>query len=161
MERVREVNDFEIRLQDLVKERDTTMQQISCTPDLKAELLHLERELLQERTKIKALAEELDHPMNVHRWRKLEGSDPKRLDMIRKIHNLQRKLIKKCEETCMKDLLIVEKEKLYIELKNVLARQPGPEVAEQLVVYQENLKKKKAQMKGLLILIAKLYWGLI
>jgi hypothetical protein len=29
-----------------------------------------------------------------------------------------------------------EKEKLYVELKGILARQPGPEVAEQLGVYQ-------------------------
>ena len=35
-----------------------------------------------------------------------------------------------------KDLLIQEKEKLYMELKNILARQPGPEVAEQLSIYQ-------------------------
>ena len=27
--------------------------------------------------------------------------------------------------------------KLYVELKNILARQPGPEVAEQLSVYQQ------------------------
>jgi len=30
-----------------------------------------------------------------------------------------------------------EKDKLYVELKNILARQPGPEVAEQLSVYQQ------------------------
>lgn len=33
-------------------------------------------------------------------------------------------------------------EKLYVELKNILGRQPGPEVAEQLEVYHENLKHK-------------------
>lgn len=33
-------------------------------------------------------------------------------------------------------------EKLYIELKNILGRQPGSEVIEQLAVYQENLKHK-------------------
>lgn len=32
--------------------------------------------------------------------------------------------------------LLQEKEKLYMELKNILARQPGPEVAEQLSIYQ-------------------------
>ncbi|OQS01376.1 hypothetical protein ACHHYP_01198 [Achlya hypogyna] len=148
-ERVKEVRALEQRVLNLMAEYRKTEEQISCTGDLKGELLRLERDLLQERTKIKALSEELDHPMNVHRWRKLEGSDPKRLDMIRKIQVLQRKLIKKCEETCMKDLLIVEKEKLYVELKNVLARQPGPEVAEQLLVYQDNLKKKHAQMKNM------------
>ncbi|CAK4857822.1 unnamed protein product [Aphanomyces euteiches] len=149
LERAKEVQQLEKRVQDLLDEHKKTQNQIACTGDLKAELVRLEGELLQERTKIKALSEELDHPLNVHRWRKLEGSDPKRLDMIRKIHSLQKKLIKKCEEACMKDLLIVEKEKLYVELKNVLARQPGPEVAEQLLVYQENLKKKQAQMKNM------------
>merc|ERR1719327_2473599 len=33
----------------------------------------LQRELLRERTKVKALSEELENPMNVHRWRKLEN----------------------------------------------------------------------------------------
>ena len=44
---------------------------------------------------------------------------------------------------------IQEQEKLYIELKNILARQPGPEVAEQLSVYQQNLKEKTRQMKAM------------
>ena len=46
-------------------------------------------------------------------------------------------------------MLIQEKEKLYVELKNILARQPGPEVAEQLSVYQQNLKEKTRQMKAM------------
>jgi len=45
-------------------------------PQLKKEVLHLQKELLEERTKVKALSEELENPMNVHRWRKLEGTDP-------------------------------------------------------------------------------------
>merc|ERR1712025_347143 len=53
----------------------------------------------------------------------------------------------KTEEVVAKDAMILEKEKLYVELKNVLARQPGPEVAEQLALYQKNLKQKKVQMK--------------
>lgn len=48
-----------------------------------------------------------------------------------------------------KDLQLQEKEKLYIELKNILARQPGPEVAEQLSVYQQSLKEKTRQMKAM------------
>lgn len=45
--------------------------------------------------------------------------------------------------------MISEKEKLYVELKNLLARQPGPEVAEQLSIYQQNLKEKTNQMKAM------------
>jgi predicted nuclease with TOPRIM domain len=34
-------------------------------------------------------------------------------------------------------------------LKNLLARQPGPEIAEQLSVYQHSLKEKTRQMKAM------------
>ena len=43
--------------------------------------------------------------------------------------------------------LFQEKEKLYVELKHILARQPGPEVAEQLQIYQQTLKDKTKQLK--------------
>ena len=36
-----------------------------------------------------------------------------------------------------------------MELKQILARQPGPEVAEQLQIYQQTLKDKTKQMKGM------------
>lgn len=62
------------------------------------ELYHIQRELLRERTRCKALEEELENPMNIHRWRKLEGSDPSTYEMIQKIHTLQRRLIVKTEE---------------------------------------------------------------
>ena len=58
-------------------------------------------------------------------------------------------MITKTEEVVEKDLLIQEKEKLYLELKNILARQPGPEVAEQLSVYQSSLRGKTRQMKSM------------
>ncbi len=65
---------------------------------LRHELYHIQRELLKERTRCKALEEELENPMNIHRWRKLEGSDPSTYEMIQKIHTLQRRLIQKTEE---------------------------------------------------------------
>jgi hypothetical protein len=33
-------------------------------------------------------------------------------------------------------------------LKNILARQPGPEVSEQLTAYQQTLKERTKQMKA-------------
>jgi hypothetical protein len=62
--------------------------------------------------------------MNVHRWRKLEGSDPDRYELIQKIRTLQKRLIKKTEEVVEKDLLIKDKDKLLADLKSVLSRQP-------------------------------------
>ena len=51
--------------------------------------------------------------MNIHRWRKLEGSDPATYELIQKVQILQKKLISKTEEVVEKALVIQEKEKLY------------------------------------------------
>lgn len=142
-----EVLALQARIQRLTLERDASAHQLAHEDDLKHELHRLEQALLVEKTKIRALSDELDHPLNVHRWRKLEGSDPKRFEMIRKLHATQKRLIKTYEETTVKDLLILEKEKLYVELKTILARQPGAEVAEQLAVYRDTLKAKQSQMR--------------
>merc|ERR1712072_388632 len=148
-ERLEEFRTLRIKIASLKREVGIAMQQVVSIDDLKREVYQLQRELLQERTKVKALSEELENPMNVHRWRKLEGSDPATYEMIQKVKTLQKRLIAKTEEVVEKDLLIQEKEKLYVELKNILARQPGPEVAEQLSVYQTNLREKTKQMKAM------------
>jgi hypothetical protein len=44
---------------------------------------------------------------------------------------------------------IQEKKKLYIELKAVLERQPGPEVVEQLSIYEHTLKDNTRQLKAM------------
>ena len=47
--------------------------------------------------------------------------------------------------------MIQEKEKLYIELKNILAKQNGPEVTENLVKYQQSLKERAKQLKEMVL----------
>merc|ERR1712050_422811 len=85
--------------------------------------------------------------MNVHRWWELAGSDTDMYEMIQRVKQLQKTLISKTEEVVEKDALIQDKERLYVQLKNIIARQPGPEVAEQLAWYSQNLKQKTAHMK--------------
>jgi chromosome segregation ATPase len=148
-ERIEDIRILKLKINDMKRELQLLSSSVQNIDSLRNEVYHLQRELLQERTKVKALSEELENPMNVHRWRKLEGSDPDTYEMIQKIQTLQKRLIAKTEEVVEKDLLIQEKEKLYVELKNILARQPGPEVAEQLSVYQTNLREKTKQMKAM------------
>merc|ERR1711998_30240 len=148
-ERLDEIRQLKNKIAGLKLDLHQAKQQVVTMDDLKREVYHLQRELLQEKTKVKALSEELENPMNVHRWRKLEGSDPATYEMIQKIQTLRKRLIAKTEQVVEKDLLIAEKEKLYVELKNILARQPGPEVAEQLSVYQSSLRNKTRQMKSM------------
>lgn len=147
--RLEDIKILKLKLIQLVREATLNKGNNPQVEELKREILRLQRELLQEKTKVTALSEELENPMNVHRWRKLEGSDPATFELIQKIQTLQKRLIHKTEEVVEKNLILEEKEKQYNELKSILARQPGPEVSEQLTQYQSNLKKKSSQLKAM------------
>jgi chromosome segregation ATPase len=146
-DRIVDIRMLRLKINDLKRDLHISQQRMRNIEELKRQVNTLQKSVMGERSKVKALSEELENPMNVHRWRKLEGSDPKEHEMIKKIQTLQTRLIAKTEEVVEKDIVIQEKEKLYIELKNILARQPGPEIAEQLNIYHENLRKRNVQMK--------------
>merc|ERR1712139_550921 len=113
-ERVDEIAAFKNNIRKLKRELHVAQNQVVNIEALKKEIHRLNKELLQEQSKCKALQEELENPMNVHRWRKLEGSDPATYEMIQKVKMLQKRLIAKTEEVVEKDMQIQEKEKLYV-----------------------------------------------
>mmetsp|Transcript_128 Transcript_128/g.329 ORF Transcript_128/g.329 Transcript_128/m.329 type:complete len:852 (-) Transcript_128:130-2685(-) len=146
-ERLNEISKLRADIRKAKSDVAAAKTQVTNVESLKREIHHLTKTLLREETKARALQAELENPMNVHRWRELEGSDPATFEMIQKVKSLQKLLIAKTEEVVEKDAQIQEKEKLYVQLKNIIARQPGPEVAEQLAWYSQNLKEKTAHMK--------------
>jgi chromosome segregation ATPase len=148
-DKVNEIRLLKLKIAELSRKLHVISQQATKIKDLKTSIHTLQKNLLQERTKVKALSEELENPMNEHRWRKLEGSDPTAYEMILKTQTLQRRLIQKTEEAMEKDLIIQEKDKLYQELKAILARQPGPEVCEQLNIFEASVKKKDKELREL------------
>jgi len=147
--RLGDIRVLRLKCRDLQRELAVARSTGNNADDSKRELIATQKELINEKIKVKALSEELENPLNVHRWRKLEGSDPATYEMIQKIQTLQKRLIAKTEEVVERDLLLVEKDKLYGEAKTILARQPGPEVAEQLTAYQSSLRSKARQMKAM------------
>lgn len=148
-QRLEESRALAIKDTSLSRELQIVKQQVSNIVSLKKTVFDLQRELLQERTKVKALSEELENPMNVHRWRKLEGTDPKMAEMIQKVKTLQKRLISKTEEAVEKDLALQEKETLYYEMRNLLSKQPGPEVVAEVAQQQTGLKEKTKTMKAM------------
>jgi len=147
--RLKDIRVLRLKCMDLQRQIQVLKTSGGNTSDeVKREIFRLQRDLLQEKTKVKALSEELENPLNIHRWRKLEGSDPSTFEMIQKIQTLQKRVINKTEQVVEKEEQITNKEKMIVELKKVLARQPGPEVAEQLSVYQSNLKERNRQLKA-------------
>eukprot|EP00768_Dysnectes_brevis_P007462 gnl/Dysnectes_brevis/6311_a9692_277.p1 GENE.gnl/Dysnectes_brevis/6311_a9692_277~~gnl/Dysnectes_brevis/6311_a9692_277.p1 ORF type:complete len:889 (+),score=436.04 gnl/Dysnectes_brevis/6311_a9692_277:49-2715(+) len=146
-DRIEDIRLLRIKLADLRRQLAALRRQASALGPYRQEIQRLQRELLDERTKCRALSSELQNPMNVHRWRQLEGSDPSTFELLRRVQSLQKRLIAKTEEVASKDLVIEEKERLYSDLKAVLSRQPGPEVLEQLTSYQQAIKQKTRQLQ--------------
>ena len=132
------------------KRHDSAVQMISIK-DLQQTHLNLERKLLHERHKNKALRDKLERPINVHRWRILESSDPQRFEMLKAIHNLQKQIVLKTAEILEKDSLIQNKERAYIKLKKLLSRQHGHQAMDRLVAYKNNLREKRDQMKAMMV----------
>ncbi|XP_053306830.1 cilia- and flagella-associated protein 58 [Spea bombifrons] len=148
-ERLEDIRVLKLEIKKLRRQKGILNKNLANVEDLRRELYRTQRELLKERTRCRALEEELEKPLNVHRWRRLEASDPSAYELIQKIQTLQKRLISKTEQLVEKELLLREKEKLYVELKHILARQPGPEAAEQLQIYQQTLREKTKQLKVL------------
>jgi chromosome segregation ATPase len=146
-DRLVDISMLRKKVHELRTQLKASLARIRYVEEMRRQVTTLQRALIRERAKVKALFEELQNPMNVHRWRKLEGSDPAEYENILKLQTLQKRLIAKIEESRQKDLVIREKEKHYSDLKSVLARQPGPEIAEQLTIFHENILKRTEQLK--------------
>ncbi|KGL90495.1 Coiled-coil domain-containing protein 147, partial [Charadrius vociferus] len=148
-QRMEDIRLLKLEIKKLRREKGILGKSVANVEELRQEVHHMRKELLREQTRCKVLEEELENPLNVHRWRKLEATDPSTYELIQKIQRLQKQLISKTGEVIEKELLLQEKEKLYVELRHVLARQPGPEAAEQLQLYRHTLREKTKQLKVL------------
>ncbi|KAH6574503.1 hypothetical protein BASA62_002432 [Batrachochytrium salamandrivorans] len=148
-ERLEDIRVLRLEIKRLRREKAILQTETQNVDSLRSEIFRLQRDVLRERTRVKVLEEELESPMNIHRWRKLAGSDPSTYELITKIQTLQKRLITKTEEVVEKELVIQQKEKLYTQVKLVLQRQPGPEVVEELRVVRDAVKTKIHECKAL------------
>lgn len=143
----RELLNLQTDLGELSGKQQTLIGQMASLQSIRRVVSSLERQLLQERSKISAINNELSKPLNVHRWRALESSDPRRFEMLKQIQNMQKLLISKTDQVAEADLLIQEKERSYAELRTLVSRQPGPDIVEQKLAFQQALKRKTKQLK--------------
>uniref|UniRef100_A0A3Q3NR69 Cilia and flagella associated protein 58 n=1 Tax=Labrus bergylta TaxID=56723 RepID=A0A3Q3NR69_9LABR len=148
-QRIEDIRLLKLEIKRLRRKKSILDKTVPNTEDLRRELFHLQRELLRERVRSSVLEDQLK-PINIHRWRRLEGSDPGKYELIQKIQSLQKRLITKTQELEERELLLQEKEKLYVELKHILARHPGPEAVEQLQQCQWTLRDRTKKLKALI-----------
>lgn len=107
----------------------------------------MENELLSENIKIESLRCELMRPVNVHRWRQLKDTNPKVFQLISKCQHLNANLLSQTAMVHSRMCDINDKERLYINLRHILAIQPGNESREQLQTFINVLYEKKSKLK--------------
>lgn len=95
---IENIATWQRQLKLLVKEQNQVVTTMTGFDELSNRVIQLEKAILKERTKSRALFDELEHPMNVHRWRILESSDPKRYEKILQIQSLQKQIIAKADD---------------------------------------------------------------
>jgi hypothetical protein len=73
----------------------TLQKRVNHADALKLERIRLDKSLLEARGRVKALEEELETPMHIHRWRFLESTNPEAMQMLKMAQILRAKLMVK------------------------------------------------------------------
>lgn len=146
---VASVSDWQNQLEITAHEHNETVTSLIGLESMHSAVSKLEQEILKEQLKVTALNEEITKPINVHRWRSLQSTDPKRCEMISTIKDLQNSYLSKSENIFKHEKIIKEKENILMELQNILSRQPGPEIEGQIFVHQQTHKDKIKQLAAL------------
>jgi hypothetical protein len=144
-----EIEKLKSTRNDLIEEFVKAESIIRNVFELKVVKIKLEKELILVKNKVSSLTIESKRKLNIHRWTKLEYSDPEKYELISQINALQKRLIAKTEEVNKKEELIQEKEKLYVKLKTIVARQNGVDMEDALVKYQGKIKEETDRLKKL------------
>ncbi|KAL2726697.1 cilia- and flagella-associated protein 58-like [Vespula squamosa] len=148
-ERLEDIRLLKLEVNKLRTEKVLLMKSIDNTSDMRHEIFHLNRNLTRERLKVMALEEEIQTPLNIHRWRKLEFSDPSAYEMLNKIQFLQKRVIKMSALIIDKEKRVQDTEKLYINLREIMAKQPGPQMTIALNKTRKALRDRGNKMKCL------------
>lgn len=91
--RLDDIRLLKVEISNLRSQSNSLSRGLANTTDMRQEVLQLNRSLTQERIKIKALEQEMSTPMNVHRWRELQGKDPEKMELIDKVQTLQKRVL--------------------------------------------------------------------
>lgn len=91
--RLDDIRLLKVEISNLRSQSNSLSRGLANTTDMRQEVLQLNRSLTQDRIKIKALEQEMSTPMNVHRWRELQGKDPEKMELIDKVQTLQKRVL--------------------------------------------------------------------
>lgn len=91
IQRQSDIRCLKLEIKRLLREKTLLQSESQDNAAFRHEIINLQKNSLKERAKVKSLEDELETPLNVHRWRKLAGSDPMTFDLVKKVQMLQRR----------------------------------------------------------------------
>ncbi|CCW69754.1 unnamed protein product [Phytomonas sp. Hart1] len=147
--RIDEIIDTRDRLAELRLRCRRSLVQLHYMEKIKKKTIKYQRELNRQRAHVRALTNEVQNFVNIHRWRRLEGSAPVLLDALAQVQLLQRSYIEKSNMCVELTEQIRKKVNEYTKLRSRLTRMPGPEAVEDLALFQENIEKRDDQLQGM------------
>jgi len=147
--RMKEIVELRKQRDEIIVSLDEYRSEIEKFEELKMQIGQIQRDIIQEKLRTKALLDEMKKSVNIHRWRLLKDTDSEAYEKIKQVHALQQQIMRKSAKADSKDAMIRERERLYVELRRVLSRQPGKEAYKQLETYASALKQKRAKLKSM------------
>ncbi|KAJ1525301.1 hypothetical protein ONE63_010123 [Megalurothrips usitatus] len=147
--RTDDVRLLRIEIRRLRLEKKNLASMIRNSAELRLELYQTTRQLTHTQVKCRALEEELHTPLNVHRWRKLEGTDPPHHELVMKVQLLQRRLLTQSAQLLVREEELREAGQRHLQLQLELSRAPGPHMHDQLLQCQRSLAERARRIKCL------------
>jgi chromosome segregation ATPase len=107
------------------------------------EIHRMQKELLTLKAERAAMEEELQIPINIHRWTLLESTDPARFEKLKRYQELQADLVARTKDVQALQDKIKERENEYHELQVQLRRRPGIEAEMRVQEFRGQAKTER------------------
>jgi len=148
---------YEEKLKSIHSAREKTLQKEETLEELHKQIsMHQEslqdtsakdKKLVALKLKIRAFTDELQRPVNIHRWRTMVDTHPEIHDLIQKAQTLQKDLIENAKQIEQRNDEIINEEEENFRLTKQLKKLPGEEAREQLRLYARSIEDKKGKLK--------------
>ncbi|XP_035224618.1 cilia- and flagella-associated protein 58-like [Stegodyphus dumicola] len=148
-ERVDDIKLLKLQLSQTNRVKCLMTEKVEHLDVTRQELTEAQKLLQREKVKSKAIEDEARRPVNFHRWRILEGTDPDRAQLVAKNHALQKQLTKRMAELDDKELELREKERIADDLREMLRKRSESNAEEQLWACKQELRSRTERLKCL------------
>ncbi|GFU23993.1 cilia-and flagella-associated protein 58 [Nephila pilipes] len=147
MDRVEDIKLLKLQISEMHRCQTLMEGKVDNLHTTRQDLVEVYRELQDEQLKSKKMEGEIQRPVNFHRWRILEGTDPDRAQLVAKTHALQKQLIQKTGEMDAKMLELREKEQLIQNLREMIRRRSDVAAEEHLMDCKRELNSRMERLK--------------